>query len=134
MYLASNAALGKRQPRRGRQMTVKGLLAMAAALILGTAGSAAAQDAKLVAKGQQLYASQKCTMCHSVGDKGNKKGPLDGVGDKLSAEEIRQWLINPAEMTGKTKATRKPVMSSYAKLSKEDIEALVAYMQSLKKK
>jgi hypothetical protein len=36
-------------------------------------------------------------------------------------------------MTKKTKAERKPVMKSYEKLPKEDIDALVAYMQSLKK-
>lgn len=109
------------------------LMGVGVGLALAT-GTVAAQDAKLVAKGEQLFGSQKCAMCHSIGDKGNKKGPLDDVGNKLKAEEIRQWLINPAEMTGKTKSTRKPPMSSYAKLAKEDIEALVAYMQSLKKK
>lgn len=97
-------------------------------------GSVAPQDAKVVAKGEQLYGAQKCAMCHSIGDKGNKKGPLDEVGSKLSAEELRQWLINPAEMTAKTKSTRKPVMPAYTKLAKDDIEALVVYMQTLKKK
>lgn len=92
-----------------------------------------AQDQALIEKGQKLYATSKCQNCHSVAGKGNKKGPLDEVGSKLSADEIRQWLISPKEMTAKTKSTRKPPMTSYAKLSKEDIEALVAYMQSLKK-
>lgn len=90
-------------------------------------------DADKVARGQKLYAENKCAPCHSVGGKGNPKGPLDSVGSKLSPEEIRQWLINPSEMTGKTKATRKPPMPSYAKLTKEDVEALVAYLSSLKK-
>lgn len=84
-------------------------------------------------QGQRLYADNKCSACHSIGGKGNPKGPLDAVGSKLSAEDIRQWLINPSEMTGKTKATRKPPMPSYAKLSKDDVGALVAYLQSLKK-
>jgi mono/diheme cytochrome c family protein len=97
------------------------------------ATTASAQDAK-VAQGQKLYAQQKCTMCHSVAGKGNPKGPLDEAGTKYTAEELRQWLINPQEMSAKHKATRKPVMTSYAKLSKEDVEALVAYMQTLKKK
>jgi hypothetical protein len=35
-------------------------------------------------------------------------------------------------MTAKTKAERKPVMKSYPKLEKGDVDALVAYMQSLK--
>ena len=74
-------------------------------------------------------------MCHSIAGKGNAKGPLDGVGDKLKADEIRQWLVNAEEMTVKTKAPRKPAMKSYgAKVSPEEMDALVAYMQSLKKK
>jgi hypothetical protein len=73
-------------------------------------------------------------MCHSVAGKGNAKGPLDSVGAKLSEEEIRQWLISPRVMAEKTKATRKPLMPEYTKLSKEDLSALVAYMKSLNKK
>ncbi len=58
------------------------------AWLVASAAVASAQDAK-VAKGEKLYAEQKCALCHSIGDKGNKKGPLDGVGSKLSAEELR---------------------------------------------
>ena len=113
-------------------MSVRWVVAAAGALVL-VASTASAQDAK-VAQGEKLYAAQKCSMCHAVAGKGNAKGPLDDVGSKLSAEETRQWLINPVEMAAKAKSTRKPAMPSYAKLSKEDVEALVAYMQSLKKK
>ena len=93
--------------------------------------AASAQDAT-IAKGQQVYADQKCGLCHSIGDKGNKKGPLDGVGSKLSAADIRLWMTDAKAMTAKTKATRKPDMKSYT-LPKEDLDALIAYMQSLKK-
>ena len=85
-------------------------------------------------RGEEVFATNKCTLCHSIAGKGNKNGPLDDIGSKLTAEEIRQWLINPAEMTGKTKATRKPPMSSFAKLPKEDLESLIAYLMTLKKK
>ena len=108
------------------------ILTALALLVFGS--STWAQDPKLVEKGEKLYATNKCANCHSVAGKGNKKGPLDEVGSKLSADEIRQWLVNPKEMTDKAKATRKPVMTSFQKLPKDDIEALVAYMQSLKKK
>ena len=94
---------------------------------------ASAQDSAVVAHGQKVYAAQKCGACHSIAGKGNKKGPLDEVGTKLTVEEIREWLVNAPEMTKKAKATRKPAMKSYAKLSKEDLDALVAYLQSLKK-
>ena len=93
--------------------------------------TAAAQDAK-VSKGEQLYTDQKCGVCHSIGDKGNKKGPLDGVAAKLSADEIREWIVDSKGMTAKTKATRKPLMRSYT-LAKDDVDALVAYLGTLKK-
>lgn len=101
------------------------------AVCMGLALNAAAQDAK-VAQGEKVYTDQKCALCHSIGDKGNKKGPLDGVGTKLKAGELREWIVDAKGMTAKTKATRKPDMKSYA-LPKEDVDALVAYMATLKK-
>jgi mono/diheme cytochrome c family protein len=98
------------------------------------AAGMAGQDKDLVAKGEKLYAANKCVTCHSVADKGNKKGPLDEVGSKLTAEELRRWLTHPAEMAAKANATRKPAMKPYDKLSAQELDALVAYMQTLKKK
>ena len=100
-------------------------------LCIGVATVAAAQDAK-VAKGQQVYTDQKCSLCHSIAGKGNAKGSLDGVGTKLSADEIRSWITDAKGMTAKTKATRKPEMKAYT-LPKDDVDALVAYLGSLKK-
>jgi mono/diheme cytochrome c family protein len=98
---------------------------------LGVAVSAAAQDAK-VTKGQQVFADQKCTLCHSIAGKGNAKGLLDDVGSKLSADEIRSWITDAKGMTAKTKATRKPEMKAFS-LPKDDVDALVAYLSTLKK-
>ena len=96
------------------------------------AATASAQQGD-VARGEKVYTAQKCQMCHSIAGKGNKNGPLDGVGSKLSAAEIREWIVDAPAMTAKTKATRKPLMKAYPNLPKEDIDALVAYMTSLKK-
>jgi mono/diheme cytochrome c family protein len=98
---------------------------------VGLAATAAAQDAK-VTQGEKLFVAQKCTLCHSVGDKGNKKGALDGVAAKLKADEIREWIVDAKGMTAKTKATRKPEMKAYT-LAKDDVDALVAYLATLKK-
>jgi mono/diheme cytochrome c family protein len=100
-------------------------------LCIGVAAAAAAQDAK-VAKGQQVFTDQKCSLCHSIAGKGNAKGSLDGVGTKLSADEIRSWITDAKGMTAKTKATRKPEMKAYT-LPKDDVDALVAYLSTLKK-
>jgi mono/diheme cytochrome c family protein len=101
-------------------------------LSVAMAATAAAQDAK-VAQGEKLFVDQKCTLCHSIGAKGNKKGPLDGVASKLKADEIREWIVDPKGMTAKTKATRKPEMKELT-LEKADVDALVAYLMTLKKK
>jgi mono/diheme cytochrome c family protein len=107
-------------------------------LVLATFGTAshayAQQNAALIERGQKVFASEKCTICHSIAGKGNQKGVLDDVGTRLSADDIRQWIVDAPEMTKKTKATRKPLMKSYAHLAKEDVDALVGYLQTLKKK
>jgi mono/diheme cytochrome c family protein len=85
------------------------------------------------AQGQQVFEAQKCSLCHSVAGKGNAKGPLDGVGSKYSAADLKLWLTSPAEMAKKHNAIRKPPMKSFASLSAADLDALVAYLQTLKK-
>ena len=97
---------------------------------LAAAPFAAAEDK--AAKGEKVYADNKCAMCHSIGDKGNKKGPLDGVGSKYSAADLKAWIVDATGMTAKAKAERKPNMKNY-NLPPEDVDALVAYMQTLKK-
>ena len=103
-----------------------------AAVLCVFASTASAQD---TAKGAKVFADQKCSLCHSIAGKGNPKGALDEVGSKLTAAEIHDWIVKPTEMTAKAKAERKPPMpAKYAALPKEDLDALVAYLGSLKKK
>ncbi len=103
-------------------------LVMAVGLVM--ARPAAAQDA---AKGQAVYTAQKCQMCHAIAGKGNKSNPLDGVGGKLSADDIKQWITHPTEAAAKAKSTKKPPMpAKYGSLPAADLDALVAYMASLK--
>ena len=106
------------------------VLMIAAVFAVVAARPAVAQgDAE---KGKAVYAAQKCTGCHAIAGAGNKNIPLDGVGKKLSAAEIRAWIVTPKEMETKTKSTKKPPMPDrYAKLPAADIDALVAYMASL---
>ena len=107
------------------------VLTIAAVFAMVAARPAMAQgDAE---KGKAVYAAQKCSMCHSIAGVGGKASPLDGVGKKLSEADIRAWIVTPKEMTAKAKSTKKPPMADrYAKLPAADIDALVAYMASLK--
>jgi mono/diheme cytochrome c family protein len=113
-----------------KHTTMYAVAAMFAVLLFGLPRVAHAQDAK---KGEAVYTAQKCTTCHSIAGKGAKANPLDGVGKKLSAAEIREWIVNPVEMTKKSGSQKKPPMPNrYAKLPAGDIDSLVAYMQTLK--
>jgi|SRR4051812_6804779 mono/diheme cytochrome c family protein len=109
------------------------LLASLTGLIL-TAAPAVAQSKATIDKGMKVFTDQKCSMCHSVAGKGNPKGPLEDGVSKLSGEEVHEWLVNPQAMRDKTGADRKPAMKSFATLAKDDLDALVAYVMSLKKK
>ena len=114
-----------------RTLVTKGWLVVFA--LVSSAGIASAQDAAQAKKGQEVYTAQKCSVCHAIAGKGSKTNPLDGVGAKLSADEIRAWIVNPTEAAAKAKSTKKPPMpAKYGKLPAEDLDALVAYMQSLK--
>jgi cytochrome c2 len=86
-----------------------------------------AEDAA-VTKGRAVFDAQKCQMCHSVEGKGNKNKPLDGVGSTLKPEEIRKYITSPKDVKADTK------MKAYPSIPAEDLDALVAYVSSLKKK
>jgi len=114
-------------------MYVRRIVVLAIAGMLAVSLSGFAQDA---AKGKTLFSSvsPKCTMCHSAEGAGNAKNPLDGVGSKLSADDIKAWIRTPKEMAAKAKSEAKPPMQPYAKekLSDADMDAIVAYLMSLK--
>ena len=89
-------------------------------------GLFAAASASLAQDGKAVYTAQKCQMCHSIAGEGNKKSPLDGVGKKLSAADLRKWVVAPKEMKADSK------MKAYPNLPAKELDALVAYMQTLK--
>ena len=118
-------------------MTKAAALVVAVILIaVGTAlGQARAElqrrDQTKVDQGASVYAREGCAKCHFLAGKGgNSSHPLDGVGTKLSVEQIRAVLLTP-QARG---ANQKPAkgMPAYGKLSRTDFDALVAYVSSLK--
>ena len=107
------------------------VVAIAAATMALHAQSSNETDYAKIKQGATVYVREKCARCHSLAGKGgNPSHPLDGVGTKLNATEVRAVLVNPQAARG----DRKPAtgMPSSAKLSKTDLDALVAYVFSLK--
>ncbi len=109
-----------------KRIVMTGFVAIA---LLG--GTAFAQDAK-VQQGIEVYAAQKCSKCHSIAGKGNAKGKMDDLGSKLTAAEIKEWIVDPIEMAAKNKKDRKPPMKKVA-IAEADVDALVAFLSTLKK-
>ena len=105
------------------------------ALMGGVASAAWGQEDPRVAQGKQLIGelNPRCTICHSIAGKGNPKGSLDDVGTRWKAEELKAWLRTPAEMARKHGKTRTPAMKPYPELEEAELDAVVAYLGSLKK-
>ena len=104
-------------------------LVVAATPASGTPG----QDAAKIEAGKKVYDTNKCMTCHAIDGKGMKKYPLDGIGSKLSVEDIKKWISTPAEMEAK-QAVKQPLKMKAFKLAPADLDSLAAYLGSLKKK
>lgn len=84
-------------------------------------------DPKSIERGREVYRQQRCQTCHSIEGAGNRRSPLDGVGDTLKEEDIRRWIVAPREMNPKVR--KRPY-----ELPDADLDALVSYLRSLEKK
>jgi len=91
-----------------------------------------AQDAKKVAMGKDLYQKYACEKCHQIAGKGSKISPLDGVGTKMTADEIKQWIKDPDSMTAKL-AKKPAAKMKKIEMPDPEVDAIVAYLQTLKK-
>ncbi len=79
----------------------------------------------LVDRGRSVYGDSGCATCHSIAGQGSPRFPLDGVGSRLSTQEIRLWIVVPQQIRP---GVRKP---AYDHLSEEELAALIAYMESV---
>ncbi len=120
-----HSALEKESEEGGQEM--KAVLTNALIGLFFLAGIALAFSMQSATdRGREVYAEQKCALCHSIAGIGGKKSVLDGVGAKLRPEDIKRWIRTPREM--KPNATMKP----YPKLSEKDLEDLVGFLATLR--
>lgn len=76
--------------------------------------------------GKEVYAAQKCVLCHSIGGIGGKKMALDGVGSRLKPEDLKKWIRTPKEMKPDT------AMKPYPNLPERDLNDLTAFLMTLR--
>jgi mono/diheme cytochrome c family protein len=93
--------------------------------LAGASGGGAPRDA-LAGKGQTVFTAQGCNACHGENGTGTAAAPkLTGLGNKYDPAKIAALLKSP------TAAMQLGGMEP-VDLKQEDLEALVAYLQSLK--
>lgn len=70
--------------------------------------------------------NQMCIACHALGGQGGDVGPsLDGIGDRMTQDEIVVWLTDPQEVQPGTAMPDLP-------LSEADIRELAAFLSTLR--
>lgn len=85
-----------------------------------------------IERGKQVFQDQGCARCHSVAGIGSARSPLDGVGTRLSASEIRGRAIGTPDQQDALPPAVYRAKQAFQKLPEEEIGALIAYMQSLR--
>jgi len=99
------------------------MFALAAALVMSTAGLAQAQD-----DAAALYKS-KCQMCHGPDGKGTPAGQKLGVKDLHSPEVAK---MTDEELFKATKEGKGKMPKYEGKLTDDQIKSLVKYIHTLK--
>jgi cytochrome c oxidase subunit 2 len=89
--------------------------------------TALAQDrTALIEQGKKLFFDQGCFGCHTVGKTGTPIGPdLSHVGAQYSPSYLTGWLRDPV-------AQKRTAHMPKIELTEQEIEALVAYLSSLR--
>ena len=91
----------------------------------------------LVERGKLVYQDHECYNCHKIGGKGGKKrGPeLDNMGNLATAEQIKKKIFEPTYFTaeGYEKRKKDKMPDKFPDvMSEEELDALVAYLMTLK--
>ncbi len=80
-----------------------------------------------VQKGIQVYEEQGCAACHTIRGSGGAAGPnLSKVGRRRDVNWLKNFITDPTTVDPNTE------MPAYDYLSPEELEALVAYLKTLK--
>jgi cytochrome c2 len=103
-------------------------MAMAGLVLTSAVSAASGAAAGDPVKGEKVFATLKCNMCHNIAPAGKKMGPdLAGVGTRRDAAWLMKYLPNPKGVDPKNKMPA-------AKATGQDLDDLVAYLGTLKAK
>lgn len=90
-----------------------------------------APEDPLMRAGRQVYAAQGCALCHAVAGEGNPRVPLDGVADRLDAQDLRDRALATGPAASALSPRAVGMKKTYQELPEADIQALVVWLQTL---
>lgn len=94
--------------------------------VLGAAAAPAAAGAGTVAAARPEVFGQVCTACHQLAGQGGTVGPaLDGVGARLSHDQIVTWLRDPPAVKPGTAMPKLP-------LTEDQLQELATFLSAQK--
>jgi mono/diheme cytochrome c family protein len=93
---------------------------------------ARALDPAEVARGRAVFDEQGCARCHAAEGRGNPRLPLDGVGARRSADDLRGWVTGEGSAGDAMSPTARRAKERYREVPTADLDALVAYLSSLR--
>lgn len=91
----------------------------------------------VIERGKLVYQDHECYNCHKIGGQGGKKrGPeLDNIGNLVTAEQLKKKIFEPTTFLaeGYEKRKKDKMPDKYPDvMSDEELDALVAYLMTLK--
>lgn len=101
-------------------------------LVEATSPPLSAADSARIPRGSALVAELGCRRCHAVEGAGNPRSPLDGIGSRRSPTELRAWIIADPSVRAALPRSAARAKQAYADLPESDLEALVAFLSSLR--
>ena len=84
-----------------------------------------------VLRGREVYNAEGCSSCHAIAGVGNPRNPLDDVGARRTAAELREWITGTGSAVEQLSPAVVRRKQRYQELPESDLRAMVAYLATL---
>lgn len=83
-----------------------------------------------IENGILVFEKHGCVQCHAISGKGNTRLPLDGIGSRMSAKEIRHWIVANPAVRNKLSAGIIKFKSSYSSIPEQEMSQLLNLLKN----
>ena len=80
------------------------------------------------ARGRELFDTQGCARCHSIGGRGSPRFPLDDIRADATAASLRNWIVADPSIAEELPRSARAAKEGYRQRPPADLDALVAYL------